>query len=81
MALIDKGVFVRQMGAIDTHVKPCTVTSTMLPAVFAPTPMTWPNGETGEVQLQSYAAMNRTELLEGPLMAAILSATSPPTAG
>jgi transposase-like protein len=33
-------------------------------------------GESNEVQLQSYAAMNRTELLEGPLMAAILSGVS-----
>jgi putative transposase len=32
--------------------------------------------ESGEVQLHSYEAMNRTELLDGPLMAAILSGVS-----
>ena len=35
-----------------------------------------PQAEDGEVQLQSYAVMNRTELLEGPMMAAILSGVS-----
>jgi transposase-like protein len=35
-----------------------------------------PEGENAEVQLQSYTAMNRTELLDGPLMAAILSGVS-----
>ena len=33
-------------------------------------------GESSEVQLQSYMAMNRAELLDGPLMAAILSGVS-----
>jgi putative transposase len=33
-------------------------------------------GESGEVPLHSYEAMNRTELLDGPLMAAILSGVS-----
>jgi putative transposase len=33
-------------------------------------------GESSEVQLQSYEAMNRNELLDGPLMAAILSGVS-----
>jgi putative transposase len=35
-----------------------------------------PEGESSEVQLQTYAAMNRTELLDGPLMSAILSGVS-----
>jgi len=35
-----------------------------------------PKGESAEVELQSYKVMNRTELLDGPLMAAILSGVS-----
>lgn len=35
-----------------------------------------PSGDKGEIQLESYKAMNRTELFDGPLMAAILSGVS-----
>jgi transposase-like protein len=35
-----------------------------------------PTGENNEVQLESYKVMNRTELFDGPLMAAILSGVS-----
>jgi putative transposase len=35
-----------------------------------------PEGESAEVQLQTYTAMNRAELMDGPLMAAILSGVS-----
>jgi putative transposase len=34
------------------------------------------NGANGEVQLETYKAMNRQELLDGPLMAAILAGVS-----
>ncbi len=34
------------------------------------------NGISGEVELESYKAMNRTELLDGPLVAAILAGVS-----
>jgi len=34
------------------------------------------NGAGGEVQLETYKAMNRAELMDGPLMAAILSGVS-----
>jgi putative transposase len=34
------------------------------------------NGKNGEVQLETYKAMNREELLEGPLMAAVMAGVS-----